>query len=1427
MKKIFKKIRLRTYISTGVIVVFLPLVLLASYGIFGALGGANATPVAVWNFDEGVDNSCPGGTADACDSSGNNYHGSFGASTAAPVWQAEDQCVSGKCVRFNGGDDVITGSQDIITETSAFSISMWVKPNTLDPVNDVGFITYALNNNYAFTLYHYQGRIFWCNDTACSDEANSNLNVLPLNQWSHIAAVYDGSGTAKIYVNAKDQTNDATLSEENGTGGFYIGNLVESGNPTNNAFDGYIDEARVYNSALSAAQVKAEFAGGAAVIGASSTQNDFLTKGLAGYWKLDETSGNASDNSGNDTTLTNVSTTAYTSAKFGNGIEPDGSADYLYAADNTALSITGSLTLAAWIEPDDITGTENIIAKWDGANESYRLTKEGANIRMYIDADANYQATTGSPLAANTLAHIAGVYDSTKRTVQIYINGQEAASATTGTIPASIGDDGGRFHLGAEDSTTTAANFFDGHIDEARVYSRALSASEIKALYEWTPGPAGYWKFDEMTGTTAFDSSGGSRNATITDGGVVGRWDTGKYGGAYDMRGGDTTVDLMPLSSTLNLGTKNTITFWANFTSISSSGTVIGGSEWVTCSSNNCGYMAYFDDAGNLYSRPQTASGVSVSTGALTPNTWYHFAVTRDGTTVKFYMNGVQVGATQTLSASNAFILYSLTNFVQQVNDYPINGKLDEVRVYNYTRTQKQIVEDMNGGHPTGGSPIGTATSHWQFDECQGTTAYDKNTSSANNLTLSSASWNQSGKFNCSWNGDGVAYLSRADDGDFDVAAADSATISIWFKSDSASNPASAEYLFNKANATTAGYAVYLNTSGQVCFGIDDDTSWGPDVASCSNTDVYDNTWHHVAAVRNTTSDQLELYVDGKLVDSDTDTTTGSLENSLSLYLGDRDGTNNGDEFNGDLDEIKFFRSALDEAQVKILANASSSANFGVGQNEKNNIAGGAGNPPVSWLSMDENTGATVYDKSGNGKHGTIYDSRPFVPGKFGSAIYFDGTETTGRTSDSHITYADDAFDTLSSYTFSAWIKPEDAGDSWQNFFGVTVLAGPIAGKGFELAYDTTNNRIGIWSNGCSGGTDIDAYSPALAAGTETNWHHIVWTNNSSGNALYIDGIRQTLTYNSGSASIDCGLDDFAAGGDTTAYTLGCWYTNVSVYCYSNEMYQGLMDEVKIFDYALNATQVAYEYNRGAPTAWYKFDECTGTTLYNNAKNSYGAAAGNNATLTIGGSGDNSSAGTCTTSGAWYQGRTGKLNSSIDLDGNDDYVTLVASNTLIPTNTGWSVGMWFQRGTSSALGSDQRIINFARDASNSALIFFLRDLSTDQLSFTYADETNTTYNVDLTSMANVNTGWHHMLVTYDGTSYRSYLNGKLMTTTTDGFSGFGSGVAQIGKNAFGSTLYFDGMVDDLQIFTYPLSQSQVLNVFNGGAAYRWGPSEGS
>ncbi len=88
-------------------------------------------------------------------------------------------------------------------------------------------------------------------------------------------------------------------------------------------------------------------------------------------------------------------------------------------------------------------------------------------------------------------------------------------------------------------------------------------------------------------------------------------------------------------------------------------------------------------------------------TGALPANTWTHLAATYDGTTMRLYVNGVQVA-----SQAQTGAIATSTNPLQIGGDSLygqfFQGTIDEVRIYNVALTAAQIQTDMNTPVPSG-----------------------------------------------------------------------------------------------------------------------------------------------------------------------------------------------------------------------------------------------------------------------------------------------------------------------------------------------------------------------------------------------------------------------------------------------------------------------------------------------------------------------------------------------------------------------------------------------------------------------------------------------------------------------------------------------------------------------------------------------------
>lgn len=239
---------------------------------------------------------------------------------------------------------------------------------------------------------------------------------------------------------------------------------------------------------------------------------------LEAHWRFDEQRGRiATDASGNglDGRLMNGAT--FVAGPHGNAIRLDAVDDYVDFGDPLALRLTGSVTVTAWINasrwpPDDAVIIANRDGRPGGTNRGFQLdTNRDLGARTVGFSVANPSGRRvfrfgTTALAPNAWYHVAGVYDASARTLDVYLNGRPDNGSWTGPVPGCQGPPAQSLRLGRRPG---ASGFeFIGFIDEVRIYSRALTPAEIGAA---------------MTGTTTADSAPGRAPARATTGGALDR----------------------------------------------------------------------------------------------------------------------------------------------------------------------------------------------------------------------------------------------------------------------------------------------------------------------------------------------------------------------------------------------------------------------------------------------------------------------------------------------------------------------------------------------------------------------------------------------------------------------------------------------------------------------------------------------------------------------------------------------------------------------------------------------------------------------------------------------------------------------------------------------------------------------------------------
>ncbi len=380
------------------------------------------------------------------------------------------------------------------------------------------------------------------------EDNNGSLNhsvtsaaILPMNTWVHVGASFDkNSNTWRLFI-------DNTIEQFILPGALLIpqslsdvpacigSSLNTGGTAKPGSFNGRIDEVRIWNTALTALD-----------------QGELTTTpaNLVGRWSLDEGTGTVVANavtSGPSGSIINTSewvsgfnvadSTTDASIRF-NGVHD-------YVTFGTALSLgAATYTLEGWINiagagsllpttgGGGLTNVYPIITKGrnesDGSNldmnyflglsDTYKLVTDFEEGATGATAGLNHPLTGTTTLPLNQWQHIAVTYDGNN--LRLYLNGNlEATSALIAKPPqsasiqhASIGS--------ALNSLGVAQGFFNGKIDEVKIWNRALSATELQPTTSAcsptsTMNLLGYWNFNENGNITANNSVTGGVNGSL------------------------------------------------------------------------------------------------------------------------------------------------------------------------------------------------------------------------------------------------------------------------------------------------------------------------------------------------------------------------------------------------------------------------------------------------------------------------------------------------------------------------------------------------------------------------------------------------------------------------------------------------------------------------------------------------------------------------------------------------------------------------------------------------------------------------------------------------------------------------------------------------------------------------------------------------
>ncbi len=1408
MKLVFRKL---------VFIAFAAVILTAGILAIRAANNRGAAPVAWWKFDEGY------GTTVYDAAGSNDGTMTFMSTSTNGAWGNEEECKSGKCLSFDGSDDYVDVGDNITNDTSirnnGITYSAWIKSTDVADAGIVG-LSSNLSNDYYTSGGLYiisQNPVIRAYDNGVAYVSATGDNSIIAGVWYYLVGTYDPTDTKlRIYVNGVLKGVSLTISTL-GQGTALDENFVGKNSDSNIIwpFNGKIDDVKIYDYARSAAQIKSDYLATAGGRGAgarvsSAAESLAQSEGLVAYWKMDEalwdgTADEVVDASGNANhgqAVANATTTA--TAKYGRAGTFDGTGDYVDLGDPAALRFTGSFSISAWVNVDDYGEYGEVVSKGvqGSGNRAYELRHEKntgyASLFVYTggSCSSNFAMDTVA-IGTSAWHYVTGTYDSLIGTIRIYVDG-ELRNTTIGVIGDVCGSNGD-VHIG--DLKSTSSTDYDGQIDDVKIYNVARSASQIRRDYETGPPPVAHWKFDEKSGSSVQDTSGTS-TGTLTNMDASTDWVQGKYGSALSFDGSNDYVDINTAITGLDKSGNATFSFWAKNNTITGTRCIFGSTptNWINV------YSVY--NSGNIRLSLGWKSWTFDDTGdsPVAIGEWAYYTVVVDTSYLYMYLNGVRIWtSTRTSSPSSALTGFGVGHN-HEGNSSHYNGTIDDVRIYNYARTQKQIMEDMNAGHPAVGSPEGSYVGYWKFDEMQGATAYDSSIQ-ANNGTLlgematstaADSGWTNEGKFGGALSFDGTDdYVNISHDSSLN---SNIITVSAWVNLDSFSGP---RQIVNKQDQgnNKRQFSLSIPSGGnQIDFAVNSTGQGGgwarTDFLTTGNMDT--GSWHHIVGLNDGTN--VKIYLDGVLKNTDTGISTihnGDAPVGVGAYIAD--GGSNSKNLSGFIDEVKIYPFALTPDEVKQEYNRGVTAQMGSLSTESDGttMSDSAAReycvpgstdlclPPVAHWKFDEKTGTSANDTSTSTNTGTLTNMATSINGGWqhagnchsGACLSFDGSDDYVD-----INTAITGLDKSGNATFSFWAK--------NNTITGTGCAFGFEPSGYINIYPFYASGNITVSLGWKSWTFDDTGDSPVAIG---EWAYYTVVVDTSNLYMYLNGVEIWTAGRTGSPT-----------NENTSLGIGHRHEGDSFH------YNGTIDDVRIYNYARTPAQVAWDYNRGGPVGWWKMDEgqdaaatcdATGSTVYDYS------GKGNDGTLVLQPSGNTS------TSTAWA---VGKNNCALDFDGTDDYVDVSGLGTDLNGTKNIGISFWIKNTAGVVAWKNPLSFGdgkFRFETGNPVSNLNIFDSGIDSSGITVGTGILST------------TDWTFVAFTSDDTNWYTYVNGVQSNTgTTD--AGMDGGSDLFFGQRYVNWGFYKGTIDDVRIYNYALTPTQIRNVYNEGSAVRFGPSSG-
>jgi Concanavalin A-like lectin/glucanases superfamily len=570
-------------------------------------------------------------------------------------------------------------------------------------------------------------------------------------------------------------------------------------------------------------------------------------------------------------------------------------------------------------------------------------------------------------------------------------------------------------------SSDAAPDFWKSSTDGVTIMANALEFVGLASCDSAPAGMVSWWKAEGNA-----NDSQDSHNGTVNDATFA----PGEVGQAFTFDGTDDSVSI-PSSSDWNFGTGDfTFDFWEKSSASSETREYALSFDPVQDTTNlefnfndsNIGLWVYWNGGGG----PLGTNAIQVGTGGqYTDGQWHHIALTRSGSTLTLYIDGVAVGtATYSdpidLSGGNNNYLGKYAG-----NNFFWNGQIDEVEIFKRGLTGTEVARIFNAGSngkcPCTPAPDGMI-SWWPGDN------NTDDVQDSNNGTWNGTSAYGSGEVRqaFSFDGNSANYVSIGNPSN--LKPTDGITLDAWINLNAVDGDGRAGIITKWGQGSEDNWAIWaFQGEGNILLN-------GYIVTTAGQSGLYGasipiGAWTHVAMTYDAASGTQTLYINGVSVATTTLPPGSTLVQTNAEVCIGRECTSNPRPFNGFIDEVEVFDRALTAPEIAALYDAGGAGKC------RSCTSAPAG--MVGWWRGNGNTNDEIAHNDG-----ALQGGATFGAGEVDQGFSLDG-------SDDSVT-VDQTPNSSNEITLDAWINPST--------LNLDEAVGPVV---FEKGVDIFN-RIGM-----------------------------------------------------------------------------------------------------------------------------------------------------------------------------------------------------------------------------------------------------------------------------------------------------------------------------------------------------------------------------